>query len=62
MIGLLTPPVGLCLYIVSDVAKISFGETVKAVLPTLIPLFIVLLAVTYLPELVLLIPRAFGLL
>lgn len=38
-----------------------FGKTVKAVLPTLVPLFLVLIAVTYLPFLVLAIPQFFGL-
>ena len=37
MIGLLTPPVGLVLYIISDVAGISFEVTVREVLPFIAP-------------------------
>lgn len=34
MIGLLTPPVGMVLFILSRVAHIPFGRTVRAVLPS----------------------------
>ncbi len=57
MIGLLTPPVGLVLFVISDVAKISFERTVRATLPFLIPLVIVLFILTYLPSFVLWLPR-----
>jgi tripartite ATP-independent transporter DctM subunit len=49
MIGLLTPPVGMCLYAVSRVANVSFDKLVKAVSPFYIPLFIVLLLLTIFP-------------
>jgi tripartite ATP-independent transporter DctM subunit len=49
MIGVVTPPVGVVLYIVSHQAKVSFERVTKATLPFLIPLFIVLLMVTYIP-------------
>lgn len=60
MIGLLTPPVGLCLYVVSDIAEIPFAELVKNILPILIPLFIVLVIVTYVPCVVTWLPNLFG--
>lgn len=56
-IGLLTPPVGWNLYIVSGLAKISFERMVKAVIPFLIPLFISLLLITYFDQLVLWLPN-----
>ena len=62
MIGLLTPPVGLVLYVVSDVANIPFEKMVKATFPFLLPLVICLLIVTYLPETFLWLPRIMGLL
>jgi TRAP-type C4-dicarboxylate transport system permease large subunit len=55
-IGLLTPPVGWNLYIVSGLAEISFDEMVKAVIPFLIPLFIALLVITYFDQTVLWLP------
>lgn len=39
MIGLTTPPFGVCLFVVADTAKISFQRMVKAMLPFYIPLF-----------------------
>ena len=62
MIGLLTPPVGLVLYVVSDVAEIPFEKMVRATLPFLVPLVICLLIVTYIPESFLWLPRILGLL
>ena len=51
-IGLLTPPVGWNLYIMSAVSGLPFERVVKAVVPTLIPLVIALLLITYIPSLV----------
>jgi len=49
MIGLLTPPVGMVLYVLSRVAKVPFERCVSATAPFLIPLFAVLLLVTFVP-------------
>lgn len=49
MIGVVTPPVGVVLYVTSNVAKVSANRVIKATVPFLIPLFIVLLIVTYVP-------------
>jgi tripartite ATP-independent transporter DctM subunit len=49
MIGLLTPPFGLVLFALADVAKISMKRTIKGVAPFLIPLFITLFIITYVP-------------
>ena len=57
MIGLLTPPVGVCLYIVSKVAKISFERTVNAVWPLILVLILVLFIITYVPIIVLFLPN-----
>lgn len=51
MIGLLTPPVGMVLYVLSRVTKVPFEECAKATIPFVIPLVIVLLLVTFIPEL-----------
>jgi len=56
MIGLLTPPVGVCLYIVSKVARISFERAVVAVWPLIMVLIAVLILITYVPILVLWLP------
>jgi tripartite ATP-independent transporter DctM subunit len=49
MIGLLTPPMGLALFLVSDIAKVSMKEVLKEMLPYYIPLAITLLLITYIP-------------
>jgi tripartite ATP-independent transporter DctM subunit len=51
VIGLLTPPVGLVLYVLSSVTGASLQKVVRGSMPFLVPLLIVLLAVTYIPEL-----------
>jgi TRAP-type C4-dicarboxylate transport system permease large subunit len=51
MIGLLTPPVGMVLYVLSKVARIPFERCVTATLPFLVPLLVVLLLLTFVPEL-----------
>lgn len=51
MIGVVTPPVGVVLYVTSNVAKVSANRVIKATMPFLIPLFIVLLLITYVPAL-----------
>jgi tripartite ATP-independent transporter DctM subunit len=50
MIGLLTPPVGMVLYVLARVANISFEECMKAVVPFLIPLLAVLTLITFVPQ------------
>jgi TRAP-type C4-dicarboxylate transport system permease large subunit len=56
MIGLMTPPVGMVLFILQKVARLSFEATVKAVLPWLWPLLVTLALITYIPQLVLWLP------
>jgi tripartite ATP-independent transporter DctM subunit len=50
MIGTITPPVGIVLFVTANVAKISFERVMRATLPFLIPLMIVLLLITLVPE------------
>ncbi|OGB93578.1 MAG: ABC transporter permease [candidate division NC10 bacterium RBG_16_65_8] len=57
MIGLLTPPVGLVLYILARIAGISFERVSRACAPFLIPLLITLGLVTYWPSMVLFLPK-----
>lgn len=57
VIGLITPPLGVCLFIACSIAKITLEQIVKAILPFLIAAISVLFIVTYIPELSLWIPR-----
>lgn len=49
MIGLTTPPFGVCLFVIADTAKISFQRMVKAMLPFYIPLFGMLILLSLFP-------------
>ncbi|MGG3884956.1 TRAP transporter large permease [Brevibacillus panacihumi] len=60
-IGLLTPPVGTGLFIVSSIAEVKFERLVKATMPFLIVAIIILFIITYWSDAVLLVPRMLGL-
>lgn len=59
MIGLLHPPMGTVLFVLSRVSKLSFERTTMAILPWLLPLLATLLLCTYVPEIVLWLPKQF---
>jgi tripartite ATP-independent transporter DctM subunit len=56
MIGLVTPPMGLVLYVVGDVTGEKFEHVVKDILPFYLPMLLVLLLITAFPNLVLWLP------
>jgi len=57
MIGLLTPPVGMVLFVLSKVSGVPFGQCVRATMPFLVPLIGVLLLLTFVPALTLALPE-----
>ncbi len=57
MLGLLTPPVGMCLYAVSSVSSVSVGDLTKELWPYLLGIFIVLIIITLVPEISLWLPN-----
>jgi len=59
MIGLLHPPMGMVLFVLARVAKLSVERTTMAILPWLLPLLLSLAVITYFPRLVLWLPRLF---
>lgn len=60
MIGLITPPVGLCLFVACGIAKITVEKLVRAIWPFLLVEVVVLLLVTYIPPISLFLPQLFG--
>lgn len=56
-VGMLTPPVGLNLFVAMGVAKMTLFEVFRAALPTIILMIIALLIVTYVPQISLLLPK-----
>ncbi|WP_159949646.1 TRAP transporter large permease [Rhizobium sp. 18065] len=61
MIGLLHPPLGMVLFVLSRVAKLSVERTTMAILPWLVPLFIALILITFVPAVTLWLPTKLGL-
>jgi TRAP-type C4-dicarboxylate transport system permease large subunit len=59
MIGLLHPPMGMVLFVLARVANLSFERTTMAILPWLVPLLFSLVVITYVPALVLWLPKMF---
>lgn len=59
MLGLLTPPVGMVLYVLSKVAKVPFERCVSATSIFLIPLVIVLILLIIFPSIVMYVPNLF---
>lgn len=57
MIGAITPPVGLCLFVTSRAASVSFEQSVREVLPFLLSSVVALALITYIPALSLTLPR-----
>jgi tripartite ATP-independent transporter DctM subunit len=59
--GLTTPPVGTALFVALKVGKISMEKIIPPLLPLLACMCVVLLFVTYVPEVYMWLPRSFGL-
>ena len=57
MLGLLTPPVGMVLYVLSKVSGVKFERCVTATAPFLVPLLIVLGLISFIPEIALWLPN-----
>ena len=57
LIGIATPPMGIGLYIMVEVGKVPFERVTLAVIPFLVPLMIVLVLLTYFPQLTLWFPN-----
>ncbi len=57
MIGLLTPPMGLSLFLVSSIAQVSLRSLLKALLPFYLPLLGTLAFITFMEDLTLWLPR-----
>jgi tripartite ATP-independent transporter DctM subunit len=60
VIGMLTPPVGVVLFVICGIAKISLGEIARAVWPFILAMYLLLLVCMFYPPLVLTLPRALG--
>jgi tripartite ATP-independent transporter DctM subunit len=57
MIGLLTPPFGIVLFVMAGISELSFENVVRVTLPFLAPLLVVLLLITFFPSIVTALPN-----
>ncbi len=57
MIGLLTPPFGIVLFVMAQVSGLRFGSVVRSTAPFLAPLLAILILIVLVPELVLTLPE-----
>ena len=62
IIGGVTPPVGITLYVATAIGRVKFADMLKYLWPFLLVLFFILYLVAYVPEVCLFLPRALGLL
>lgn len=60
MIGLITPPMGLCLFVAEGIAGVGMARLSRAILPLFFVEVLVLLILTFVPETVIWLPRAMG--
>lgn len=60
MMGLITPPMGLCLFVADSVSGVGMGAIIRRILPMLAVQFLVLLLITFVPTLVTFLPRLAG--
>ena len=61
MIGIITPPFGICLFVVAEVGKVPVKKVTKEALKYIPAMLVTLLLITLFPDLVLWIPRLAGL-
>ena len=60
MIGLITPPLGLCLFVAEGIAKVGMARLTRAILPFFLVEVAVLLILTFVPDIVTFLPRIMG--
>lgn len=51
-IGMITPPVGVCLFVVSSISKVDIKKIIKSIIPQLAILIVILVIITYVPWLI----------
>ncbi|MDO9525940.1 MAG: TRAP transporter large permease subunit, partial [Gemmobacter sp.] len=59
-VGLVTPPVGLNLYVASSISKLGLTEVTRSTWPWLLTMLMFLMLITYVPEITLFLPRMLG--
>ena len=61
MIGLITPPMAMCLFVTCSIANIGLDQVTRVIIPFILAEVVILLLVTYVPWITLAVPKAVGL-
>jgi C4-dicarboxylate transporter DctM subunit len=59
-LGMITPPVGICLYVACGISGITIEKSLRALMPFMLVMLIALLIVSYVPQVTLFLPRLLG--
>jgi len=59
-LGMITPPVGICLYVACGISGISIEKSIRALMPFMLVMLIALLVISYVPQVTLFLPRLLG--
>jgi C4-dicarboxylate transporter, DctM subunit len=60
-IGIVLPPVGICLVVICGISKVSLADVTRPLLPHIAVMFLSLVIIMYVPWITLVVPRVFGL-
>ncbi len=58
---MISPPIGICLYVACGISKTSIEKVVPRLMPFLLILFVTLMIITFFPSITLFLPRLLGL-
>jgi len=59
-LGMITPPVGICLYVACGISKVPVEKSIRTLLPFILVLAFTLLLISYVPQITLALPRLLG--
>jgi C4-dicarboxylate transporter DctM subunit len=59
-LGMITPPVGICLYVACGISGITIEKSLRALMPFMLVMLIALLIISYVPQVTLFLPRLLG--
>ncbi len=59
-LGMITPPVGICLYVACGISKVPLEKSIRTLIPFMLVLLMTLLIISYVPQITLFLPRLLG--
>jgi len=59
-LGMITPPVGICLYVACGISKLPLEKTIRTLVPFILVLLVTVLLISYIPQITLALPKLLG--